>query len=226
MGTNGATGEERTGPLAFFGVPTDNSRHPEATKARVVPTPKPSDPTAVLISHVRGGHDLAREYLLARYLPILRHWARGRIPPVARGMSDTDDLVQTTLIRVLKRIETLDIQREGAFLAYLRTSLLNALRDDLRLSVNRSHREPIPDTSKSADRSPLDRLIDQDTYEAYETALGTLSSDQQEAVILRLEFQMSYAEIADAVGVASADAARMKVTRAVAKLAEALDAHR
>jgi DNA-directed RNA polymerase specialized sigma24 family protein len=55
----------------------------------------------------------------------------------ARDLRDTDDLVQDTLLRAFKRLETFENRGEGAFLAYLRQSLLNAIRDDLRRAVTR-----------------------------------------------------------------------------------------
>ena len=140
-------------------------------------------------------------------------------------MNDTDDFVQVALVKVLNKLDGLRIEREGAFLTYLRQTLLNALRDDLRLSVNRVPRVPVDDEQPSDD-SPVNHVIDAEVAEAYEAALGTLTAEQQEAVVLRLEFQMSYPEIATAIGAESADAARMRVVRGVSHLAKALEAHR
>ena len=58
---------------------------------------------------------------------------------------------------------------------------------------------------------------------AYENALNELSSIDQEAVILRIEFGLSYAEIAEAMEKPSADASRMQVKRALVKLAESMN---
>ncbi len=84
--------------------------------------------TATLLGRVRAGDDDAREQLALRYLALLTRWAHGRVPPRARGLADTDDLVQTTLMRALNGVQQFEPRREGAFLAYLRTILLNQLR--------------------------------------------------------------------------------------------------
>jgi RNA polymerase sigma-70 factor (ECF subfamily) len=59
--------------------------------------------------------------------------------------------------------------------------------------------------------------------ERYEEALLSLEERQREAVILRLEFDYSHEEVAQAVGCPSANAARMLVSRALLRLAEILD---
>src|SRR5688572_11599302 len=100
----------------------------------------PGDPapdletTAQLLAWVREGDPAACERLVTRYLPMLRRWAHGRLPGHARALADTDDLVQVTLIRALGRVREFESSREGAFLAYLRRILLNAIRGEIRRS--------------------------------------------------------------------------------------------
>ena len=55
---------------------------------------------------------------------------------------------------------------------------------------------------------------------AYEQALQSLPPRARDAVVLRLEFELSYAEIAEELGAPSADAARLVVARALRTLAE------
>ena len=68
----------------------------------------------------------------------------------------------------------------------------------------------------------LSKRLDTDRWLDYEQALARLSPEQREAVILRLEFGMGWAEIAAATERASADAARMLVSRALVELAREL----
>jgi RNA polymerase sigma-70 factor (ECF subfamily) len=72
------------------------------------------------------------------------------------------------------------------------------------------------------ERSVLERVIGRETIERYEQALMTLSETQRTLVILRLEFGMSFAEIATAIGSVSDEAARKTVARALVRLAEAM----
>jgi RNA polymerase sigma-70 factor (ECF subfamily) len=53
--------------------------------------------------------------------------------------------------------------------------------------------------------------------------LQRLRAEDRELIIARVELQQSYAQIAAGHGKASADAARMAVTRALMRLAEEMD---
>jgi len=194
-----------------------------------VPDPSPStdsqrpESTAVLLARARDGDDPARTRLVARYLPMLRSWASGRLPAHARGPMDTDDLVQITLIRALDKIHEFRPQREGAFLSYLRSILLNALRDQLRRAHVRRAGEILDDLVPDPSPSVLDEVVGKDTMEHYEAALAQLTGQQREAILLRLEFGYSHLEIAEAIGASSADAARMLVQRGMVHLAELMN---
>ena len=52
--------------------------------------------------------------------------------------------------------------------------------------------------------------------------MQTLKPSDREAIIARIELQQSYEEVAIALGKPSADAARVAVTRAVARLVQAM----
>ncbi|MCB1590672.1 MAG: sigma-70 family RNA polymerase sigma factor [Xanthomonadales bacterium] len=185
--------------------------------------------TATLLARVRDGDALAREQLCAQYLPILNRWAHGRLPVRARDLAETSDLVQVTLLRALARLHEFEPQREGAFLAYLRTVLLNVVRDEVRRSMRRGEHDSLDRDALApdlvADDSELARVIGPELLVDYERALAELGPEWREAVILRLEFGFGYEEIAAAMLKPSADAARMLVTRAIRSLGERLAAH-
>jgi len=180
----------------------------------------------MLLQSVRDGDAAARERLAARYLPMLRRWARGRLPQGAREMLDTDDLVQITLLRALEKVEEFEPRREGAFLAYLRRIVLNSVRDEIRRVARRPGRTPLVEELPADGPSLLERAIGREAVEAYEAALATLPEEQQEAVVLRIEFGFTYPEIAEALCRPSANAARMMVSRALVRLAEVMDERR
>lgn len=177
--------------------------------------------TASLLADVRNGDDLARERLCALYLPILMRWAHGRLPRRARSMAETSDLVQSTLMHALGRIDRFESRHEGAFLAYLRNALLNNVRNEIR----RGARHPSVTVDAQAeffDDSALTERVGRETLLDYERALSELPPERREAVILRVEFGFSYEEIAAAMERPSAPAARMLVGRGLAQLAEAM----
>ncbi len=186
-------------------------------------TDRPLHSTAALIHRVKEGDASAREELMARYLPLLRRWAHGRLPAHARGLLETNDLVQVTLVRALARLDVFEPRREGAFLAYLRRTLMNQLRNEIRRSVHD------PDTNldeehADAQSSLLEQMIDREVIDAYEDGLSKLPEAMQEAVILSVEFGLSHREVADAIGSPSANAARMLVSRALVKLSRSMEA--
>jgi RNA polymerase sigma-70 factor (ECF subfamily) len=176
--------------------------------------------TLTLLTRARGGDARALDDLLARYMPVLQRWARGRLPASARDLADTSDLVQETLIQVFKRIEGFEYRGVGAFQAYLRQAVMNRIRNELR----RAGRHPRPaalDDDEPDDRlSPLEAAIGAETVERYEAALQRLREDERELIVARLELGLTYAEMADALEKVSADAARMAVGRALVRLAE------
>ena len=58
----------------------------------------------------------------------------------------------------------------------------------------------------------------------YEAMTGRLPTEEErEAIITRVEFGLSFAEVAEVLGKRSPDAARMAVVRALVKLAREMD---
>lgn len=206
--------------LTSFGAINHNSKAPVAAQA---PAADSMESTATLLALVREGDDQARSRLCALYLPILRQWARGRLPQHARDLAETDDMVQVTLIRALGRIDEFNPRHEGAFLAYLRRILLNNIRAEIR-RVGRMPARSDSDAIATPDEqlSMVDAIAGQELMARYEAALEELNEAQREAVMLRVEFGFSYAEIASAMDAPSANAARMTVCRGLEKLAELL----
>jgi RNA polymerase sigma factor (sigma-70 family) len=173
-----------------------------------------------LLERVRSGDKEALDRLLGRYLPVLTRWASNRLPRWARDLSDTQDMVQDTLIQALKHLGTFQYRHDGALQAYLRQAVMNRIRDELR----RAHRRPAPseldDRVPSTAASPLEDAIGQEALDRYEAALAQLRAEEREAIISRIELRQSYQEVALALGKATPDAARVAVNRALVRLAE------
>ena len=183
-------------------------------------SPSGEEPSLELVRRAQKGDGAALDLLLGRYLPRMRRWARGRLPARARLNVDTDDMVQDALIRTCERLGEFEIRGDGALQAYLRQALRNRITDEVR----KAHHRPVEDVSleKRPDEgpSPLEEAIGRETVESYESALASLTADEREGIIARVEMGMSYAEIAAALGKPSTDAARMAVSRALLRLAE------
>lgn len=180
--------------------------------------------TGQLIRRVHAGDEAAREALFARCLPLLQQWAHGRLPGYARDLSDTNDLVQVTLIRALNRLDAFEFQGTGSFLAYLRRILLHAVRDEIRRTGRRGPSTTLNEReAPAADPSPVEELVGREELARYESALARMPLRQQETLILRIEFGMSFPDIA-AETASTPDAVRMMFHRAKDRLAAAMQA--
>jgi RNA polymerase sigma factor (sigma-70 family) len=188
-------------------------------------TPPPQlESTQELLSLVRQGDREALDRLFARCLPPLRRWARGRLPAAARGALDTQDLVQDTVVNSLRRLDRFDSRHEGALQAYLRQAVLNRIRDEARRFTRRPPAAELTDSYEAEAASPLDIAIGREGVARYEAALQRLRPSDREAIIGRLELQHDYQELAIILGKPNANAARVAVTRALARLLEVLNA--
>jgi RNA polymerase sigma factor (sigma-70 family) len=186
-------------------------------------TPLNAERTLELVGRAKLGDGAALDALCARCLPALRRWARGRLPRYARGLVETGDLVQETILHTLARLASFEPRHEGALQAYLRQALANRIRDEVR----RASRHPAPlelsTGQPDSGPSPLEQAIGREGVEHYESALERLRAQDREAIVARIELQYGYDELAVALGKPTANAARVAVTRALARLIEEMD---
>lgn len=180
-----------------------------------------SDETTIeLVLKARGGDRSAVEALLQRCLPEVRRWAHGRLPAHAREAIDTGDLVQEAALHLLRRVDDFEPRHVGAMQAYLRQSIINRIRDEIRRVGRRPAPVELVDDPPGDAPSPLEVAIQHESYERYRSALNRLATRDRELVVARMEAQWSFAQIADRFGIATADAARMAVNRALKKLSK------
>jgi RNA polymerase sigma factor (sigma-70 family) len=139
-----------------------------------------------------------------------------------RGSLDTADLVQETVLHVLRRLDTFDVRHVGAMQAYLRRSVINRIRDEVRKVARTPEAVELPEDVPSAADSPLERAIEEETYRRYRAALMTLRPRDRELIIARVELHWSPDRIAEHFGFASLDTARRVVGRALRRLKDAL----
>jgi RNA polymerase sigma-70 factor (ECF subfamily) len=127
------------------------------------------------------------------------------------------------VIATLRNLPSFEARGEGALQAYLRHALINRVRNEMRRALLRPAAAEIDSQLAHDGTSPLEAAIGAQTLERYEAALARLTDEEREAVVTRVEFGLSYAEVAEALGKPSADAARMAVVRALVKLAREMD---
>jgi len=182
--------------------------------------------TLELLEQFRRGDARARDLLVERSLPQLRKWARGRLPQWARSLADTQDLVQDAVMRALPKLEHFEARHPGALQSYLREAVQNRIYDEVRKVSNRPGLDELPEEMPDLAPSPLEQAIGKQGFDRYEKALKTLKPADRDAIVARIELQQSYEEVAIALGKPNANAARMAVTRALARLIEAMQHER
>ena len=112
----------------------------------------------------------------------------------------------------------------GGLQAYLRESVRNRIRDEIRVVSRRGVPEELPEGLVDESYSPLEQAILQERSERYLEGLRTLRPEERLAIIFRLEHRQSFAEIAERLGKPTPDAARMAVSRAMRRLGAAIGA--
>lgn len=184
--------------------------------------PPPLDPeaTATLLARVKGGDSDAMTRLLERCLPPLRRWARGRLPPYARDLNDTADVVQDAVIAALRRLDQFEPRREGALQAYLRQAVMRRIIDIIRHHKTKPLAIEVPPDLSGDGTSPLEKAISAENLERFEAALERLRPEDREAIVCRVELGYSYEELAVALDKPTPNAARVAVMRAIKRLAE------
>jgi RNA polymerase sigma-70 factor, ECF subfamily len=178
------------------------------------------EPTIELVIRAQDGDRSAVEALLQRSLPHLRRWAHGKLPAAARGKLDTGDLVQETVLHVLRRLDTFEPRHVGAMQGYLRQSVMNLIRDEVRRIGRHPAPSELPDDMPSDIRSPYEEAVRAEDVYRYHVALGKMPSRDRELIVARIEAQWTYEEIGRRFGMPTSDAARMAVTRALGRLME------
>ena len=176
------------------------------------------EPTVELIKRARTGDSSAVDAILQRCLPPLKRWAHGRLPPAARSHLDTSDLVQHAAMNAVARLDAFEPRDVGAMQAYLRQAVINRIRDELRRLGRRGTTVELADDIASTEPSPLEQTLQNETYDRYRTALGTLKPRERELVIAHVESHWTAPEIAEQFGFNTADGARVAVTRALKRL--------
>jgi RNA polymerase sigma factor (sigma-70 family) len=191
---------------------------PRRTAVTDVSSPTRLRSTIELVARSKAGDAQAWDDLCLHTLQVLSRFAAGRLPGMARGMVETQDVVQEAAMRGLRRLDRFEFRHDGAFRAYLRTVLMNVIRDQARAAARAPIADSLSDDHPERGPSPFELAIGRQRTAHYELALQKLSSRDRQAIILRLEQQASYEEMAGALNLPTPNAARQRVRRALLRL--------
>jgi RNA polymerase sigma-70 factor (ECF subfamily) len=130
--------------------------------------------------------------------------------------SAAEDIVSETFVRLLVRAPRIETRTALAY-------LLAVARNTYLTGRRRRRREvPLPAEILDPAQDPADSLDDQERLEAVLQALGSLPEGERAALLLRIDHDLPYEDIASALGT-SVGAVKVRIHRARLRLASALE---
>jgi RNA polymerase sigma-70 factor (ECF subfamily) len=180
--------------------------------------PVPESVTLELVRRIRAGERDAWDDLYARYHDQLLLTVRLRLGQELRRHLESEDVLQNVALDAFRALPRFEYRGAGSLEAYLRTLVVNELRDraDAFSAAKRAGTVPLEgDAPARAASEPC--YLDAERYERLERALRALPSDQREIVVLRRLEDLTGKEVAARLGM-SDEAARKAYSRAMAHL--------
>jgi len=180
--------------------------------------------TELLLRRYQRGESGAGDLFFQRVMPSLYRWAHGRLPPHLRGANDTHDLLQEAVVHALPKLPRLQYRQRKAVRAYLRTIVRNHFLDLVRRhQVREAGAGRVASEMTPRSPSPHETLEGREDRDRYFAGLQRLSPADRDLIVARVDLGYSYEQIALMTYRSSRDAARMAITRALKKLAVAMD---
>ncbi len=178
----------------------------------VAMTPSEPDTDASLAAAWRAGDEGAAAEIVRRHAGAVARF----LYSAGAGRSDVDDLVQETLFRGFRRLESW--RGEASLRSWLCSIAGNLLKDEYRRGKRRQVISIEDD--QVVDRSnPHDEAAANESEARLRAGLGTLPRLQREVFLMRAQQECDYGEIATALGT-TPGAARVHYHHAVKRLKE------
>ena len=156
-----------------------------------------ADPVeADLLARARGGSLLAFEEIVKRY----ERRVYGIALRIVRRHEVADDVAQEAFMRAHQALSTFDLTRPfGPWIGRIASNLaINHVRSP------EARETPLPEghaETAAPGRGALDLVLEREAREVLERALGDLPAEQRAVFALRTFEELSYREIADALGI-------------------------
>jgi RNA polymerase sigma-70 factor, ECF subfamily len=170
-----------------------------------------------LLARARSGDLFAFEEIVRRY----QRRVYGVAYRIVRRHDVADDVAQETFIRAHRALGSFDVSRPfGPWICRIAANLaINHMRSP------RAREDELPEghaeTAAPAGASPLARVLDQEAKAVLEAAMERLPAEQRAVFVLRAVEELSYREIADALGI-SIGTVMSRLSRAREKLRDAV----
>lgn len=142
---------------------------------------------------------------IAAYDELVSRWQgkiRGAVWRVLGSTEDAADVTQEAFLRAFRGLKT--FKREARFSSWMYQIALNICRDTLRRRKGRTflsvdEPEPAFEPLVSASPTPHEHAEGSQLQERVRRALGRLSEEQREVILLKEYENLTFAEIADAL---------------------------
>jgi RNA polymerase sigma-70 factor (ECF subfamily) len=176
--------------------------------------------------------------LICLYRPYLQRLAERKLDAAVRPKEGSSDLVQVTIIEGQAGFPCCAADNPAALRLWLRRILFNNLRDLHRRYRQAQRRDVrrerslddveyhafVAETSLQDDETPSERIWQDEKQAIVHEAIAGLKPEYQEAIVLRYQDGLTFAEIGEVVGL-TPGAAESLVKRAVLKLGRVLNQH-
>jgi RNA polymerase sigma-70 factor (ECF subfamily) len=190
----------------------------------------PQDTAAILADCHRGDpHAIAA--LVQRDLAWVRGHVSQRLGLLLRRREDTQDVIQETLVQILRSGPRFIVSDRDSFRALVAKLVENTIRRAWRhqaadrRDVRREEALPADETVLHLDRSvtrPSEAAAASEMRAWVRLALELLDPDDRAVIVLREYRDLSFGEIAQLLGTTE-DVARMRFARALPRLARCMD---
>lgn len=183
-----------------------------------------------LIALARDGEESAVAELHRRYEGVVTARVRAKTSKMIRRRYGVDDVAQSVFVEVLRDIGRFEDRGEQAFLGWLGVKVDGKVRQKLSrlLKPGGGRREvtagsEVLATPIAKGPGPATGVGQRDDVRRLHGLVDRLTAEQREVVLLRTQERLGFAEIAERLGLGSADAARMRFARGLEKLRETWD---
>ena len=169
-----------------------------------------------LIARARRGDPSAFEEIVRLY----QRRVYGVALRIVRAHDVADDVTQETFLRAWRSLDRFDLERPfGPWVCRIAANLaVNHVRSP------RAREEGLPEghaETRSSGPGPLGALLDAEGARVLEAAMGQLPQEQRAVLVLRVVEDLSYAEIAETLGI-SPGTVMSRLFRARERLAQSL----
>lgn len=198
----------------------------------------PTEELLDLIRAAQRGDEGACDRIFRRYQDRLRMVIRLRLGRKLRGVLDSGDVLQETLLAAVKSFDRFEARDEASLLNWLSKIAEHqiqaaaehhgAQKRDVGRNVPLQLQAPDLSTRNllrelvGASPTPIDSVVEAEQAAAVEACVAALPEDLRELIVLRDYMQAPWDTVADECGRPSASAARMMHARALVELGKCL----